>query len=154
MRVIRKVNGSPVSYSITKLKSDNPNVSFPRELSDELLAQYDVYRVRPANKPQYDEATENVVEGDPVETSPGVWGQNWLIVAKTDAEIDDYQFEAARANAIEAIKQDQEVIQLLKANPGQIDNFIDNNVTNMAEAKDVLKRIARAVSVLAQGLLR
>jgi len=53
-------------YSIGQLKKDNPHVSFPRELTDPLLAQYDIFPVKPSERPVFDPMTQRLEEGTPV----------------------------------------------------------------------------------------
>ncbi len=52
-----------------------------------------------------------------------------------------------RAEAAQ-IKADNQVRQIINASPTQIDNWIDNNVTNLAEAKELFKRLAKAISAI------
>jgi hypothetical protein len=53
-----------------------------------------------------------------------------------------------------AIKQDAQVLALLKSRPDQINTYMDNNFTDVASAREIQKIIARAVAVLAQTLLK
>jgi hypothetical protein len=52
-------------YSINQLKQDNPDTSFPSELTNERLAKWDVFYVSQTTYPQVD-YTKNVVEGEPL----------------------------------------------------------------------------------------
>lgn len=61
--------------------------------------------------------------------------------AKIDAKIQ-------RQTDGDTIKADTQVKQLINASPTAIDNFIDTNVTDLASAKQVLKRLAKAVSAI------
>ena len=72
-------------YSLDDLRSDNPNVSFPAEIPDELLEDFGVYPVVPAVWPSYDAATHKRVEMNP-EILNGWWIQQWSIVELTLAE--------------------------------------------------------------------
>ena len=83
---IRLTNGQPEKYSIGQLRRDNPQTSFPKSIPDDLLAQYDVYPLTPAGRPQTDH-TKNVAEGTPVQSN-GVWTQVWDI---TDASADEIE---------------------------------------------------------------
>lgn len=75
-------------YSGTDLVFDNPNTSFPAgELSDELLEQWDVFRVAETSPPSYDEATQSLVQSPPVKVS-GVWTQRWELEQASADEID------------------------------------------------------------------
>ena len=85
--------------------------------------------------------------------------------AEIDAAVANYQpvydaWVAARAAAeaakvqretdAAAIKQDNAVKQLINASPDQIETWITNNVTNLAEAKAVLIRLTKALSAVAR----
>ena len=50
---IKLVDGSPVEYNVRDLRKEYPNVSFPKEPSDELLAEYDIYPVVEADQPAF-----------------------------------------------------------------------------------------------------
>lgn len=124
-----------------------PNVSFPRNPDPALLVPYDVFVEVPTAEPVIDPATQKVVALPPVETTPGIWEQQWGVEALTQEEQDRYTEDQRRDAAITAIKQDTEVKQLLQATPTAIDAYIDTNVTDLASAKEVIKRIARATAV-------
>lgn len=66
MNILRIINGQPQKYSLTQLRSDNPNTSFPADPSDALLATYDVYPYTIADV-TYDPNTQRKVEGQFVE---------------------------------------------------------------------------------------
>lgn len=72
-------------YSISELKRDNPQVSFPAEISDELLVEYGVYKVKQVDSPTFT-YKQNVVEGTPINNN-GEWEQNWLLIEKSAEEI-------------------------------------------------------------------
>jgi hypothetical protein len=78
-------------YSLAKLKADNPNTSFPREVSDELLAEFGVYPVLDTEQPTPGEF-ERVVEALPM-FSDGAWRKQWtLAVAIAPPRITSLQF--------------------------------------------------------------
>lgn len=89
-------------YSIDQLKADNPQTSFPSEISDQLLAEWYVYRVETTTKPQAD-YTKNVLELDPI-LNEGVWTQQWSVVDATQSEID--QRTAEEAESVRMIRND------------------------------------------------
>jgi len=72
-------------YSIGQLRKDNPQVSFPKNPTDTLLASYNVFSVTATDRPLYDNITQNLTEGTPSLTE-GVWTQVWAV---TDAMPDD-----------------------------------------------------------------
>lgn len=44
--------------------------------------------------------------------------------------------------------------QLLKATPTQIENYIENNVTDLASAKEVMKKMAVVLALLARRVVK
>lgn len=73
-------------YSFYQLRMDNPNISFPENMTDEQYAEWSVFRVESVARPQYDSNTHRVVESGPVLES-GSWKQSWTIEQLSDAEI-------------------------------------------------------------------
>lgn len=69
---IKLENGVPIRYSYARLKTDNPNVSFPRKVSDEWLAGYGVYPYTRPAPPEYDDLTWRLIDDDFVEVN-GAW---------------------------------------------------------------------------------
>jgi hypothetical protein len=81
-------------YSIGNLRRDNPNVSFPRNPSDALLASYDVFPVVSQEPPSHDPITENLGQINPTLVN-GEWLQAWEVTPASAEEI----FERQRAAA-------------------------------------------------------
>ena len=77
---------SAIYYSITDLRRDNPQVSFPAEMNDSLLAEYSVYPLTATPYPEVD-YTKNVANGDPVLVD-GNWTQVWIVSDATPEEIE------------------------------------------------------------------
>lgn len=69
-------------YSVRQLHRDNPQVSFPKNPSNDLLVEYNVYLVQPTDMPTGDVVTEV----DPVLTD-GQWVQTWSVREFTPEEI-------------------------------------------------------------------
>lgn len=69
---VKVTDGVPTEYTLRQLKSDNPNVSFPKSPSEALLASYSVYPVVDASKPDNDIVTEG-----PIVEIDGVWTQTY-----------------------------------------------------------------------------
>lgn len=85
-------------YSIGQLKADNPQTSFPYNISESTLEAFGVYPVVPADYPQVD-YTKNVIEETPNLVN-GVWYQDYTVVAATEAEIEQRKAELnAQADA-------------------------------------------------------
>ena len=150
-----KVTGTTVNqfpYTLRDLKADNPNVSFPNTITLDDVAQYGVVVVTQLSDPVFDLTTQRLEQGVPVFNDPN-WEVTQIITALTAQEQTDYATITARNEDVDLLKADAEVLALLKARPAQINNYIENNVTNLAEAKTVLKILARAVSVLAHTVI-
>ena len=74
-------------YSIGQLRVDNPNTSFPKGMSVEQLAAWDVHPVTIAADPNYDPLTHKIQQAaEPVLVS-GAWLISKTVVALTDEEI-------------------------------------------------------------------
>lgn len=92
-----KVNNGIIEqypYSYGQLRQDNPQTSFPAQMSDERLAEWNVYPVKPVDAPSVD-YTKNVTELNPVLTN-GEWVQTWQV---TDASADEIAERKAQLNA-------------------------------------------------------
>ena len=74
-------------YSIDKMRSDNPQTSFPIEMSAEELAEWGVFAVEEQDPPAFSEQTESI-ELQPPALVNGVWVQSWLVVAASADEIE------------------------------------------------------------------
>jgi hypothetical protein len=84
-------------YSIGNLRRDNPNVSFPRNPSDALLASYDVFPVATQAPPEHDPATQNLNQATPTLVD-GQWLQTWQVTDASAREIFERQRAAADYN--------------------------------------------------------
>lgn len=71
-------------YTISELKSENPNTSFPAVLTNEVLESFDVYYVEPTE--YTDDYTKNIEEGTPI-LSDSSYIQIWNITDATEEEI-------------------------------------------------------------------
>ena len=72
-------------YSITKLKQDNPNTSFPSEITDEVLQSYNVYPVSVEAQPEI--SNDKRLELDEAPTyKDGSWSIGWTVKNKTEEE--------------------------------------------------------------------
>lgn len=66
-------------YNPSTLRKENPNTSFPSEMSDSLLAEYGVFPVARTSPPSIT-IYQRVVEVDPI-LRDGKWTQQWSIEA-------------------------------------------------------------------------
>ena len=97
---VKITNGSvdTYPYSVGELRRDNPNVSFPKQVPDTLLAEYGVYPVTETDQPSYTPRTQNIAQ----ETTPtlvsGVWTVGWTVTDKTAEETTEYDNSVAVGN--------------------------------------------------------
>ena len=149
MSYVNTVTGLPTTFREVRLA--NPGVSFPSVATNELLAAWNVAPLVVQADPTFNPLTEKLVPGAPV------FGTEWTItkvVVALSAEEAAAAVKTQNGKDDEAtLKSDVQVLALLQARPTQINNYIDANVSNLAEAKDVLKILARAVAVLAKETL-
>jgi hypothetical protein len=73
-------------YTIGDLRRDNPNVSFPRNLSDTTLAKWNVFRVADRPKPSFDPATQDCNQVNPTYDN-NEWVTTWQVTAASADEI-------------------------------------------------------------------
>lgn len=95
---LKLTNGKPEIYTIGKLRRDNPNTSFQKTISNEILARFDVYPYTQQERPTYDEKTQKIVDGGFVQDESGNWTKTWNIVEKTQTEITEWL--EVKANSI------------------------------------------------------
>ena len=72
---VRITNGHPETYTIGELRRDNPQTSFPRDIPAEILAQFNVHKVKETPAPQLDSKTHRHTQS--VELVDGEWTQAW-----------------------------------------------------------------------------
>jgi hypothetical protein len=89
-------------YSISQLKNDNPQVSFPQTISKDTFAEYDVYEVIETTTPSVT-YKQNLSEGTPINEN-GVWKQVWNV---TDKHVDEVN-AIHESNRKEAYKEESD----------------------------------------------
>ena len=146
------INGAVTQfpYTIRDARSDYPDVSFPRDISvipEDTLNIHNVFSVTQKPDPAYTPATEYLVQGVPVNEN-GLWVVTRVVTEKTAETLAQEAKAAAEAADKESLSQDSQVRNLLTARPAAINSYIETNVTNLAQAKEVLKILARAVAVV------
>ena len=72
-------------YTLGNLRRDNKNVSFPRQVDADTLAEYRVYPVVVADRPTYDAITQKIAQGRPA-LIDGVWKVNWVVSSLPENE--------------------------------------------------------------------
>lgn len=112
------------------------------------LAEFGFETFAEAAKPVFDAATQKVVDTTPVQID-GVWTRQWSVVNLDASEINSKVIAAAaaaRLAAIDAVLAADATLATAKAmTNAEFDAWWAANVTNLAQASNVLKRIARVV---------
>tara|TARA_Y100001938_G_scaffold38034_1_gene52518 strand:- start:307 stop:828 length:522 start_codon:yes stop_codon:yes gene_type:complete len=75
-------------YSIGDLKKDNPNVSFPKVFSSEIMATFGIAAVTVEEKPSFNSVTQTVSQKTTPELSDGKWVLKWDTNSKAQSVID------------------------------------------------------------------
>jgi len=84
---IRITNGNPTPYTIGKLRRDNPQISFPKDIPLEILTSFNVYPVKATPPPQIDNNTHLLTQG--VQRIDGEWRQAWQKVELPPDQVED-----------------------------------------------------------------
>ena len=81
LRIIDDIINYP--YTIEQLKAAHKNVSFPQNMTESMLAEWDMFSVSVVTQPiNY---TKNIIEGEPTLVG-GLYYQNWI---QTDASSEE-----------------------------------------------------------------
>ena len=102
-----KVNNGTVEkypYTIGNLRQDNPNTSFPKQLSNEALEDYGLYRVDSTARPEFDDKTQRCNQKSQPELIDGKWVLGWDVYDKSQEEIDNQN--NGQANLIRSQRND------------------------------------------------
>lgn len=87
-------------YTLGMLRKDNPNVSFPKTISDEMLAEYNVVPISTTNRPEDHtknyESTATLVNGS--------WIETWVASDASQDEINERTI--AQASSIRLQRND------------------------------------------------
>lgn len=85
-------------YTVGDLRRDNPNTSFPKRPSDDLLASWGLYPVTINDTPSIDERTQTFAIEDAPTLSDGSWSIGYTVSSKTADEIASYDEQMAATN--------------------------------------------------------
>lgn len=88
-------------YSLSELRADNPNTSFPEKISDEVMQAFGVVRVQQVDSPDHNHRTQDCQKLDPVFEN-GVWKEAWKVTEASDAEKEGRK--ESQANAVRALR--------------------------------------------------
>lgn len=75
---IKLINGQPEKYSISQLRRDNPNVSFPEQPTNDLLADWNVYPYTRPSPPGFEKFAHRLTDGT-FEQVEGQWVLPWVV---------------------------------------------------------------------------
>lgn len=87
-------------YTVTDLRRDNPDVSFPVPTPDSTLAEFNVYPCQEVAPPSVD-YTQNLTMGPPLNDN-GAWEQTWIVSAASPEEIAEREAAMRQANKEQA----------------------------------------------------
>mgnify|MGYP003112155682 CR=1 FL=1 len=82
-------------YSIEQFRADNRNISFPSDLSNDILASHGVYPVSNDPAPTYDPTTQRVVKSNTPVLRDGKWVLTKSVVQLTADQITSREITAA-----------------------------------------------------------
>jgi hypothetical protein len=141
-----KVNGGNASYyTLTDLRRDNPNVSFPTVITDEVAAEFSVYPCVTVEPPTVN-YTQNLSMADPI-CIAGTWQQTWTVTPATTEEISLRVADMCQANKNQASQLLTETDYMDLPNTA-------NRITNIAEIlayRDTLRAIAVNPPILVES---
>ena len=135
-------------YSLAAFRRDNPGTSFPRQMSDELLAEWGVYKVTPVTRPA------SALTQDPVEQTPqlinGVWTQVWAMVDVSPEVAAQRAQDAADQAELAAAKEDAFVRNFIAMTPAQLQAYINANTGSLAQMRTLVSKLALMLLTLAK----
>jgi len=97
---VKITNGSvdTYPYSVGQLRRDNPNTSFPKQIPDEMLADYGVYPVTVSDQPSITARTQKVAMNATPTLVGSDWTISWTTSDKTADEVQEYDDATAATN--------------------------------------------------------
>lgn len=85
-------------YTIEQMRRDNSNTSFPKTISDEILAEYGVFPVQATDGPEYDFRSQTCTQNTNPTLESGVWKLGWTVSSKSSSEISEFDTMMASTN--------------------------------------------------------
>jgi hypothetical protein len=89
---VKLVNGIAERYVFNgeKLKKEFPSMSFPKNLTAEVLANFDIYPAVLGTVPDHNPRTQRIYTEETGTLVDGVWTLPYVVVEKTAEEIEAY----------------------------------------------------------------
>lgn len=125
-----------------------PHMSFPEDMSDEMRAQYGMFPVTDVAPPEYDKVTEDIVRDDPTEVSPNRFERGFKVVDASEAEVAARRKQIKEDEIRQELKKDSFVQTFRRQTPKTLETFIQDNVTDLQSAKDVISKLAVIVLLI------
>jgi|LakMenEpi03Aug12_release.lakeMendotaPanAssembly.Ray.scaffolds.fasta_scaffold00699_11 hypothetical protein len=90
--ILTKLDFNPIyPYSLSRLRAENPNISFPDSPSEGDLEPFHCFSVALTEPPLLtDSRTQRISESEPAQNSDGKWEQTWTIRDATEQEIAEW----------------------------------------------------------------
>ena len=92
------MNNIPEIYEVSQLRKDNPQVSFPEVISDEVLSEFNVFKVIETEEPVCDKLVSKTSSSF-VKNKNGQWVQEWFI-SSLDLEVASANIRSVRDNLL------------------------------------------------------
>lgn len=89
-------------YTIGQFRRDNANISFPKNIPEEMLNEYDVFNAQEVNEPEYNEKTHKIEKQELPSLIDGAWTLGWDVVELTAEE--KTQFEDDKADHMRRVR--------------------------------------------------
>lgn len=145
-----RITGGNIEYPfrLRIIQEENPNTSFPREMSEGLLAEFNVYPVTLVDRPA------PTLTQDPIEQTPqqidGVWTQVWAMVDVSPEEAARRQQDATDDAHAQAVRVDAFVQNFISMTPQQVERYIANNTANLGQTRALVTKMALMLLALAR----
>ena len=139
-------------YLIGDLRKDNPQVSFPKIPSLEMLASYNIYPVVSTGA-TYDSATQVATQEGCAYTGSR-WETSWKVRSKTAEELAAEAQAAADLVIQEDAKAEPLIAYLVSHTAAEIKAKVNADITDLASAKIMFGRFGVALAYLARQGLR
>ena len=100
MAYVKITNGNvdTYPYSVGKLRRDNPNTSFPKQIPAEILESYGVLSVTFPDAPSIDARTQKIAQEAEPSLVSGAWTVGWTTSSKTADETAEHDANMAASN--------------------------------------------------------
>lgn len=84
---IKIENSKPEIYTISQLRRDYANTSFPEVVSNEILSRFNVYPYKELQQPLFNEKTQKIDDGEFYKDVDSNWVKGYTVLSKTQEEV-------------------------------------------------------------------